>query len=177
MSSPNEPQPTLPDDPQPTTPVPGQQPGQPTTPVPGQPSPPPADEPPADEPPLQEPPVDDPSAAPGSSTSPVPGEGLVDVDAQRPSGQDQAPVDVPRTAADSPEMLGAPAPQGGDGVQRDPEDWVTGDDPATEAQKSFLDVLAREAGEQIPADGLTKAQASEHIDRLQAQTGRGPRQS
>lgn len=129
-----------------------------------------------EEPPLQEPPFD-PSEAPSPSTSPVPGDGLVDVDAQRPSGQDQAPVDVPRTDADSPEMLGAPAPQGTDGTQRDPEEWVTGDDPATEAQKSFLDVLAREAGEQIPAEGLTKAQASEHIDRLQAQTGRQPRQS
>ena len=48
---------------------------------------------------------------------------------------------------------------------------VTGDQPATDAQKSYLDSLARQAGEQIPAD-LTKAEASEHIDRLQAATGR-----
>lgn len=108
-----------------------------------------------------------------------PGTGLPDADADRPSGADQPPVDVPRTDADAPEMLGAPAPQGdtaqGDPTQRDPQEWVTGDDPATEAQKSYLDALAREAGEQIPAEGLTKAQASEHIDRLQAQTGRPPR--
>lgn len=73
------------------------------------------------------------------------------------------------------EVLGAPAPQGA-GTQRDPQEWVTGDDPATEAQKTYLDALAREAGEEIPAEGLTKALASEHIDRLQAQTGRPPRQ-
>ena len=42
----------------------------------------------------------------------------------------------------------------------------------TGAQRSYLETLAREAGEQLPAD-LTKAQASEHIDRLQAETGRG----
>ncbi|WP_338079121.1 DUF3072 domain-containing protein [Corynebacterium massiliense] len=44
--------------------------------------------------------------------------------------------------------------------------WVSGDEPMTEAQKSYLDSLAKEAGEELPAD-LTKAQASEHIDRLQ----------
>ena len=48
---------------------------------------------------------------------------------------------------------------------------------ATEAQKSYLDRLASAAGEQISADGLTKAQASEHIDRLQGQTGMQPRES
>lgn len=68
------------------------------------------------------------------------------------------------------EMLGA-GTGGTDGPVKDPEDWVTGDQPATDAQKSYLDSLARQAGEQIPAD-LTKAEASEHIDRLQAATGR-----
>ncbi len=67
-------------------------------------------------------------------------------------------------------MLGAPTPQSG--AVKDPEDWVTGDEPMTDAQRSYLDTLARDAGELIPAD-LTKAQASEHIDRLQSKTGRG----
>lgn len=53
-------------------------------------------------------------------------------------------------------------------LERDPEDWVSGDDPMTEAQKSYLDTLAKQAGEELPAD-LTKAQASEHIDRLRGQ--------
>ena len=55
---------------------------------------------------------------------------------------------------------------------KDPSEWVTGDEAMTGAQRSYLETLAREAGEQLPAD-LTNAQASEQIDRLQAQTGRG----
>ena len=52
------------------------------------------------------------------------------------------------------------------------EDWVTGDEPMTGPQASYLETLAREAGEEVPA-GLTKAQASDLIDRLQGVTGRG----
>ena len=72
------------------------------------------------------------------------------------------------------DMLGAPRPEadGGDGPQRDPDEWVTGDEPMTPAQRSYLDTLARQAGEQISPD-LTKAEASEHIERLQQATGRG----
>jgi hypothetical protein len=69
-------------------------------------------------------------------------------------------------------MLGASAPQSGSSTEKDPEDWVTGDEPMTGAQRSYLDTLAREAGEQLSPD-LTKAEASEHIDRLQDKTGRG----
>ena len=74
------------------------------------------------------------------------------------------------------ETLGGPAeetlggPQG-DTTRKDPEEWVTGDEPMTGAQRSYLDTLAREAGEEISAD-LTKAEASEHIDRLQAKSSR-----
>jgi len=56
--------------------------------------------------------------------------------------------------------------------EKDPEDWVTGDEPMTGPQRSYLETLAREAGETLPGD-LTKAEASEHIDRLQSVTGRG----
>lgn len=62
------------------------------------------------------------------------------------------------------ETLGGPQ---GDSTRKDPDEWVTGDEPMTGAQRSYLDTLAREAGEELPGD-LTKAQASEHIDRLQA---------
>lgn len=55
---------------------------------------------------------------------------------------------------------------------KDPEDWKTGDEPMTGPQHSYLETLAREAGEDLP-DNLTKAEASEHIDRLQEKTGRG----
>ena len=55
---------------------------------------------------------------------------------------------------------------------KDPEDWTTGDEPMTGPQRSYLQTLAREAGEDVP-EGLSKAQASEMIDRLQEKTGRG----
>ena len=49
---------------------------------------------------------------------------------------------------------------------------MTGDQPSTGPQESYLSTLAQEAGEEVPSD-LTKAQASEEIDRLQRETGRG----
>jgi hypothetical protein len=70
------------------------------------------------------------------------------------------------------EMLGAPRPDEAGTTEKDPDNWVTGDEPMTGAQRSYLDTLAREAGEQLSPD-LTKAEASEHIDRLQSKTGRG----
>ena len=67
------------------------------------------------------------------------------------------------------EVLGAPVENT---TEKDPGEWVTGDEPMTGAQRSYLDTLARQAGETLSAD-LTKAEASEHIERLQAATGRG----
>ena len=51
-------------------------------------------------------------------------------------------------------------------VEKDPEDWATGDEPMTGPQESYLSTLAREAGEDVP-DNLSKAEASELIDKLQ----------
>ena len=63
--------------------------------------------------------------------------------------------------------------QAGDpSAEKDPSDWVTGGEPATGAQKSYLNTLAREAGEEVP-DDITKADASVKIDELQEETGRG----
>jgi Protein of unknown function (DUF3072) len=59
-----------------------------------------------------------------------------------------------------------------DGRVKEPEDWVTGDEPMTGAQDSYLHTLAREAGEEVEED-LTKAETSEKIDELQEKTGRG----
>jgi hypothetical protein len=56
--------------------------------------------------------------------------------------------------------------------EKDPEDWVTGDEPATGPQLSYLQTLAQEAKQEVP-EGLTKAQASQLIDELQSTTGRG----
>jgi hypothetical protein len=68
------------------------------------------------------------------------------------------------------EKLGAVDPE--NAAVKNPEQWLTGDEPMTAAQRSYLDTLAREAGEEVPAN-LTKAQASEEIERLQKKTGRG----
>jgi hypothetical protein len=69
---------------------------------------------------------------------------------------------------DTPETLGGPQ---GSSTEKDPSDWVTGDEPMTGAQRSYLDTLARQAGEEIRAD-ISKAEASEQIDRLRKQTGK-----
>jgi hypothetical protein len=56
---------------------------------------------------------------------------------------------------------------------KDPDDWTTGDEPMTGAQRSYLQTLAQEAdGQEVP-DGLSKADASKLIDELQDRTGRG----
>jgi hypothetical protein len=55
-------------------------------------------------------------------------------------------------------------------AEKDPSDWVTGDEPATGAQKSYLGTLARQAGEDVPEE-LTKADASRKIDELKDETG------
>jgi hypothetical protein len=55
---------------------------------------------------------------------------------------------------------------------KDPEDWVTGDEPMTGAQASYLQTLSEEAGEEFDPK-LSKAEASERIDQLQKSTGRG----
>ena len=79
--------------------------------------------------------------------------------------------DVQTDPEQSEETLGGPTPETGTGaLDRDPSEWVSGDDPITPAQKSYLDNLARQAGEELPAE-MTKAEASQHIDRLRTQTG------
>ncbi|OBI59611.1 DUF3072 domain-containing protein [Mycobacterium sp. E796] len=56
--------------------------------------------------------------------------------------------------------------------EKDRSEWVTGDEPMTGPQRSYLHTLGQEAGRDVP-DDMTKAQASELIDELQQQTGRG----
>lgn len=55
---------------------------------------------------------------------------------------------------------------------KDPDDWKTGDEPMTGAQRSYLKTLAKEAGQPFN-DDLTKAEASKRIEELQKKTGRG----
>ncbi len=55
---------------------------------------------------------------------------------------------------------------------KDPDEWTTGEEPMTGAQKSYLKTLSDQAGEEFD-ETLTKADASKRIDELQQKTGRG----
>src|ERR671931_557076 len=56
-------------------------------------------------------------------------------------------------------------------LQRDPDEWKTGDEPMTDAQRSYLETLCRETGEEFD-DALTKAEASKRIDELRERSPR-----
>jgi len=60
----------------------------------------------------------------------------------------------------------------GSNTEKDPADWVSGDEPMTGAQASYLTTLCEEANEELPSEGMTKAEASQRIDALKAQLGR-----
>jgi hypothetical protein len=61
-------------------------------------------------------------------------------------------------------------------TQKDPKDWVTGDEKMTGAQHSYLKTLSEEA--KVPVDeNLTKAEAWLGRDELQHETGRGESKS
>lgn len=56
---------------------------------------------------------------------------------------------------------------------KDPEDWVTGREPMTGAQASYLKTLSEQAHEPNAYDPkLDKADASKRIDHLKQETGR-----
>ena len=57
-------------------------------------------------------------------------------------------------------------------TEKDPEEWVTGDERMTGAQASYLRTLSQEANEPFD-ETLSKADASKRIDELQRKTGRG----
>ena len=54
--------------------------------------------------------------------------------------------------------------------EKPPEEWATGKEPMTGPQRSYLQTLCREAGEEFN-ENLTKAEASKKIDELQTKTG------
>ena len=57
------------------------------------------------------------------------------------------------------------------GLQRDPDEWKTGDEPMTAAQRSYLETLCRETGEEFD-ETLSKADASKRIDELRERSPR-----
>lgn len=60
----------------------------------------------------------------------------------------------------------------GSNTVKDPDDWVTGDEPMTGAQASYLTTLCEEAKVEAPEKKLTKAEASKMIDELKSKLGR-----
>lgn len=60
----------------------------------------------------------------------------------------------------------------GTNTVKDPDEWTTGDEEMTGAQRSYLKTLSEEAGEDLP-ENLSKADASKKIEELQQKTGRG----
>ena len=63
-------------------------------------------------------------------------------------------------------------PTTGSNAAKDPADWVTGDEPMTGAQASYLKTLSEQAHDpDAYADGLTKAEASKRIDALKGKLG------
>jgi hypothetical protein len=92
-------------------------------------------------------------------------------------------VDPAEAAADAATGASQDAPtgeepnQGASGgeeaaAEKNPDDWVTGEEAMTAPQKSYLQTLCQEAGEELD-ENLTKAQASRKIGELQERTGRG----
>jgi hypothetical protein len=67
------------------------------------------------------------------------------------------------TNSDTQNRTGTPA--------KDPDQWVTGDEPATASQRSYVETLATDSGTEVP-DQLTKAEASKLIDDLQERSPR-----
>ena len=57
------------------------------------------------------------------------------------------------------------------GLQRDPDEWKTGDEPMTAAQRSYLETLCRETDEEFD-ETLSKAEASKRIEELRARSPR-----
>jgi hypothetical protein len=95
------------------------------------------------------------------------------MDEQHQATTEDATTDPPLdSAADG----GAARTAGGDPAQsaaeKDPNDWVTGEEPMTAPQASYLQTLCQEAGEDFD-DSMSKAEASRRIEELQGKTGRG----
>jgi len=68
-------------------------------------------------------------------------------------------------SADNPKL----DPDPPSNTEKDPADWVSGDDPMTGAQASYLKTLSEEMNAPDAfSENLTKAKASRRIDALKA---------
>jgi hypothetical protein len=56
-------------------------------------------------------------------------------------------------------------------TEKDPDDWVSGDEPMTGAQASYLKTLCEQAHSDAFDENLTKAEASKLIDQMREKAG------
>jgi hypothetical protein len=68
-------------------------------------------------------------------------------------------------------MTNKVSPQDDSSLQKDPDQWKTGDEPMTAAQRSYLETLSQDTGEAFD-ETLTKAEASKRIDELRERSPR-----
>ena len=67
--------------------------------------------------------------------------------------------------AENPKVDPSPASN----AKKDPDDWVSGEEPMTGAQASYLKTLTEQVGDEDQFDqSLTKAEASKRIDALKS---------
>ena len=83
-------------------------------------------------------------------------------DQPQPKGEDESQA---QASGQSAEELS------GSNVEKSPDEWVTGDEPMTGGQRSYLKTLSQQANEPFD-ESLSKAAASKRIDELQERTGR-----
>src|SRR6186713_3004885 len=76
------------------------------------------------------------------------------------------------TASGRSATMSNPKTEPTDNTKKDPDEWVSGDDPMTGAQASYLKTLCEQAGTPDAFnDNLTKAEASKLIDEMREKAG------
>jgi hypothetical protein len=81
--------------------------------------------------------------------------------------QKERSTNAPVIAIERSVIMSNPKTELTDNTQKDPDEWVSGDDPMTGAQASYLKTLCEQAGTPEMFDNnLTKAQASKLIDEM-----------
>ncbi len=82
------------------------------------------------------------------------------------------PENINEKDDDKKPYIPEPDPSATSNAEKNPDEWITGAEPMTGAQKSYLKTLSDEANEPFNSN-LSKAEASKRIDELQHKTGRG----
>ena len=69
-------------------------------------------------------------------------------------------------------MTNSPKTDTTSNTQKDPDEWVSGDEPMTGAQRSYLKTLSEQAHKpNAYAEDISKAEASKRIDELKQELG------